>query len=175
MDYWKALKIIALNNVVNGSEDYELRRIFRWFSKTFNTPLHYVEELPIETVLQHYYENAYEELRSEDYREFEQEWSELIENEKERKERLQKAEAEKASEEEFLRISQEMAKKAAEKKSITLKGVGEQVPKIEEKVPDSGTLGKETLPAVPEIKMSFLSESDFSLLAEDLDKRGNRK
>jgi hypothetical protein len=42
--------------------EYYLRRIFRWYSKTFATPLHEVEELPLSDVLQHYWEEHYEDM-----------------------------------------------------------------------------------------------------------------
>ena len=38
------------------------RRIFRWYSKNFSTPLHEVADLPLEDVLQAYYEDTYERL-----------------------------------------------------------------------------------------------------------------
>jgi hypothetical protein len=33
-----------------------MRQIFRWYSTTYHTPLHLVEDLPLEDVLCHYYE-----------------------------------------------------------------------------------------------------------------------
>lgn len=51
-----------MHDVVREPEVYNLRYIFRWYSVTFHTPLHVVEQLPIEDILQHYYETQYEEL-----------------------------------------------------------------------------------------------------------------
>lgn len=64
MNSFLAHRLIALNTVLHPDTDpdYELRRIFRWFSKTFNTPLAQVYGLPLDEVLQHYYEARYEEL-----------------------------------------------------------------------------------------------------------------
>jgi hypothetical protein len=42
--------------------DYQLRRIFREYSKRFHTPLHLVYEMPLEEVLIDYWEALYEEL-----------------------------------------------------------------------------------------------------------------
>jgi hypothetical protein len=47
---------------VKNDPDYTLRRIFRSYSKAFNTPLHLVEELDLQYVLQHYFEHSFEEM-----------------------------------------------------------------------------------------------------------------
>jgi septal ring factor EnvC (AmiA/AmiB activator) len=64
LDQIRALRILALKEAVNKqqSNDYQLRSIFRWYSKTFHTPLHLVYNLPELDVLQAYYEDAYEHL-----------------------------------------------------------------------------------------------------------------
>lgn len=46
--------------------DYFLRRIFRWYSKTFATPLSDVYELPLEDILMHYWESQYEDMEDEE-------------------------------------------------------------------------------------------------------------
>ena len=61
----RPLKVLAMHAVVESPLDYNLRYIFRWYSQTFNTPLTEVEELPLEDVLQHYWESQYEELEDE--------------------------------------------------------------------------------------------------------------
>ena len=48
------------------SPEYQLRRVFRAYSEKFHTPLHVVEELPIEYVLLHYFEALYEEDEPKD-------------------------------------------------------------------------------------------------------------
>jgi len=64
MDQFKALQILALKEVTSEtpSADFQLRSIFRWYSKTFHTPLHVVYTLPEYDILQAYYEDIYEEL-----------------------------------------------------------------------------------------------------------------
>lgn len=52
--------------VLRGEGDYNLRTIFRWYSKTYCTPLHQVEDLPLEDVLQTYFETRFEEMEDHD-------------------------------------------------------------------------------------------------------------
>lgn len=71
MDLYEAIRLRALHQVVNSNlakpldtddDHYTLRRIFRSYSKTFNTPLHTVEELDLQDVLQHYFEHTFEQM-----------------------------------------------------------------------------------------------------------------
>lgn len=59
------LKLLAMHAVVTEPGEYTTRHIFRWYSREFGTPLHVVESLPLEDVLQHYFECQYEELAEE--------------------------------------------------------------------------------------------------------------
>lgn len=61
-----AIQKSALWAVVSPDGDAVLRNLFRWYSKTFHTPLADVEDIPIEFILQHYFETQYEELEEED-------------------------------------------------------------------------------------------------------------
>ena len=56
MDIFEAVKLNALESVVNPDSEYYLRFMFRWYSKTFHTPLHMVPDLPLVEVLTAYYE-----------------------------------------------------------------------------------------------------------------------
>jgi hypothetical protein len=56
MDTLEAIQLEAMRAVLEEDPEYLLRRIFRWYSTTYHTPLHQVEELPIEYVLQHFFE-----------------------------------------------------------------------------------------------------------------------
>lgn len=69
MDYWHALQLKALKAVLYPDRDYTLRRIHRWYSKTFFTPLEQVYDLPEEEVLLAYFEDNFEELSSNPERE----------------------------------------------------------------------------------------------------------
>lgn len=64
MENVRCLQLIALKNVLvePPDEDFRWRQICRWYSKTFATPLHEVENLPKIDVLQHYIEEQYENL-----------------------------------------------------------------------------------------------------------------
>ena len=75
MDSSEAIRLIALKAVLaarrrspDGGVDpsYGLRRVFRWYSKTFSTPLAEVELLPIDDVLQAYWEETYEDMKDEE-------------------------------------------------------------------------------------------------------------
>jgi hypothetical protein len=66
-----AIRLIALRDVyyarvgLADEHDYNLRRIFRWYSHHFHTPLHEVESLPITDVVRAYWEQRYENLDDE--------------------------------------------------------------------------------------------------------------
>ena len=65
-DQLKHLKILAMYSVLEEPAEYNIRYIFRWFSREFSTPLHVVETLPLEDVLTNYYECLYEDLSPEE-------------------------------------------------------------------------------------------------------------
>lgn len=127
-----------------------LRSIFRWYSKTFHTPLADVESLPKEHILQHYFEATFEEMEEGDLK---AELEFTLETPEERK---AKAEAEEAEEDEFMKMLEEEAKKDKEK---GLKGKI-QAPKLESlKRPEP-----EEAPLEPDepISVSF-SDNDASM------------
>lgn len=66
--HWAALRDVYFSNrnLKGVDSDYELRQIFRWYSKTFSTPLHQVVELPLEDVLRAWYEEEFEGMKEED-------------------------------------------------------------------------------------------------------------
>jgi hypothetical protein len=66
MDIYEAVKINALHSVIKPDEEYYMRFIFRWYSKTFHTPLHLVPDLPVIDVLTSYYEDMYEKMEEAD-------------------------------------------------------------------------------------------------------------
>lgn len=69
MDPFKALRARAALSVKKPDWEYSLRRIFRWYSTTFHTPLHQVEDLPIDHVLTNYYEAVFEALEPDKFEE----------------------------------------------------------------------------------------------------------
>jgi hypothetical protein len=92
MSFAEAVRLIALDLVFNSQRktpkeldpDYPVRRIFRWYSKAFHTPLHLVEELPLYDVLLAYWEEQFEALNE---RELEMEREAAIEDPEVLKER----------------------------------------------------------------------------------------
>jgi len=67
LEYYKALRIIALNEVLkeDSGQAYSLRQVFRWYSEKFHTPLHLVDDLPLHDIMQHYFESNYEKIQDE--------------------------------------------------------------------------------------------------------------
>lgn len=61
-NYIDNIKKIALLSVLEPDDEAFIRYLYRWFSKSFHTPLPQVEDLPLDYILQHYYETIYEEL-----------------------------------------------------------------------------------------------------------------
>lgn len=60
----QTIQRLALVAVETGNWDYTYRKICRWYSTTFSTPLHYVElDMLPEDVLQHYFEHTIEKLK----------------------------------------------------------------------------------------------------------------
>ena len=117
--------------------DYFLRHLFRQYAKTFHTPLHIVETLPLEQVLLHYYENLYEELVKEDKPEFvqllEKEKIRLTETKEEREIRLEKERLAKEEDEEWLTHIEEENKQQAVLQAKRLQKQTEQMMKALEK------------------------------------------
>lgn len=66
MDMNQAVKLNALNSIKNPDDAYYTRFIFRWYSKTFHTPLHTVPDIPMVDILTAYYEEMYENMEEQD-------------------------------------------------------------------------------------------------------------
>ncbi len=66
MSIIESIKKAALLSAIEPDGEAVLRFLFRWYSKTFHTPLQEVEDLPIEYILQHYFECQYEELNQDE-------------------------------------------------------------------------------------------------------------
>lgn len=61
----KSIQLIALADVEIPTWLSEFRKICRWYSKEFSTPLYQTEhELPPDYVLRHYYEHTFLELKN---------------------------------------------------------------------------------------------------------------
>ncbi len=64
----RAIRLLALQSAMADPQpaDFVLRDIFRWYSKTFATPLHEVENLPLARVIQTYWEEQYSAMVKDD-------------------------------------------------------------------------------------------------------------
>ncbi len=63
INVYEHLEILALHSVSTDKDpSYTYRKICRWFSREFNTSLPLVVKLPVEFVLQNYYESQFESL-----------------------------------------------------------------------------------------------------------------
>lgn len=61
-EYYKFKQLEAIDNILNKDDIYFQRKLYRWFSTTYNTPLLEVYELDWDFVLTHYYEANLEKL-----------------------------------------------------------------------------------------------------------------
>jgi len=83
LNIFEIAQMQAMRAVVSPTDEDCLRRIFRYYSTTFNTPLHVVSNLPLEDVLLAYFESVYENMSEED---LEEKKEYLLMTEEERKE-----------------------------------------------------------------------------------------
>lgn len=63
---YRGYQIQAAESVLDPNEVYYYRKICRWYSETFHTPLHEVHKLPADTVLTNYYESIMEKIPHND-------------------------------------------------------------------------------------------------------------
>lgn len=171
----KALQLIALRDVMQGTIDYHLRYVFRWYSRTFATPLHVVSGLPLDHVLQHFYECKYEDM---DEHEREEERKRLLQSEKERleetiaEERRQLDDLGKAQEDDeyFRRAEQEAAlhnKKTEDKKPEPEQWAIPKAPSLEQ-----GLKPGDKLP--PDIQMVFTEREKLDEMVEAIEARTSK-
>lgn len=60
------IRTIALANVVERNFGFYYRKICRWYSQSFSTPLREVEKLDPDYVLLHYFEDYFQNISEED-------------------------------------------------------------------------------------------------------------
>jgi len=73
MDLIESIQNQAMDAVVNPDDEAWMRRVFRFYSKRFATPLHLVPQLPLEDVLQAFFEEVFDDM-DEEAREDRIEW-----------------------------------------------------------------------------------------------------
>lgn len=157
MDLVEAVRMQALLSIEEADFDYTYRKICRWYSFTFHTPLPMVEELPIPLVLQHYFEHTYEQINEHEY---ERVLNEAIETPEERE--VRKQVEHKLSDEEFLKRAAEESKRKQEEAIKKKQQVIEQANLTVQKMADQEMV---KAPEPPPITMVFddsgnLSEED---------------
>jgi len=159
VNYYEALRLRAMRSVLKPDSDYQIRNVLRWYSKTYHTPLHFVETLPLEAIFTAFYEEQYEKMSEEDR---EAELQALLETDEQRIAREKRKDEEEASEYEFFNLT---AKASAEKKSPA-KDVISKIPDRFDQLSQSLKDFNDKLEALdpkppPEIDMKFVSESEF--------------
>ena len=174
MNHYEAIKAKAMLAILKPDMDYHLRKIYRWYSKTFATPLNDCYDLPIEFILQEYFEEYFEGLEEED-REFAIE--ELLETEDQRKARVSHEDSDKAAENDLLEMSKKQNAAKLEDKVKKVQGVAKPGPKpITNKLPEQIERLGNTLKQVadkikedmqtdpPDIDMKFEDDDSFERL-----------
>lgn len=161
---------IALLSVLEPDDEANLRRIHRWFSKTFFLPLPEVENLPIEYILLHYFETLYAELDEEEQK---KQVEYAIETEEERQHRIKNEEE---TDKEFVRMMNEEAKELKSKpmsKAELFSSFKVHKDKTRAVAIDESLLKKPEVPVLKEeeIKIDY-TDSD---LMDDIDSLSNKK
>lgn len=170
MNLYKALRTIALRDVLTEPPEYHLRHIFRWYSRTFHVPLPEVSNLDLEHVLQAFYETKYEDMDEEAR---EEERKILMESDEARRARLLDEDRAAASDYQFQKEAEEMFRLQQEAeaaaKTATDKAAKPIVPRlVNEELPEANLMaGAPIAPVVhPEINMSFATDDEFQALLE---------
>jgi len=65
-NYYKYLQLRAIDSIFNPNDTYFQRKICRWYSKEYSTPLKQVLVMSFDEVLIHYYENQFETIPHND-------------------------------------------------------------------------------------------------------------
>jgi hypothetical protein len=163
VDAFRATQLQALVAVLRPDYEYRLRQVHRWYSQTFYVPLPEVSDLPIDEVLQAYYETHYEQMSAEERAE---ERRQLLKTPEESFDELLREEAEEA---EMYTLGQLMAaeelerrRKAQAEKQIAV------IPRL-----NQGPLPEADLPAAPlvtdlppDVSITFVDDAELEAEAE---------
>jgi len=163
MNHYDALKLLALRAVMKPDAEAQYRSICRWYSKTFHTPLHAVDELPEEDVLTAYFEDRYEDMEEA---EREDALKSLLESKEDRKARQRAKDAEDAEAFEFAqRLAAEERQKQAQKKVADVQ-VEKKPSMLSAASQRESRLPQEGKPAAfeklePDVSIKFMDASEF--------------
>lgn len=155
--------------VLEEDQEYQLRHIFRWYSRNFNTPLYQVEELPLVEVLQAWYECQYESIVHDETREEEllKELLDLSENEEQRRKREMETERKLDDDEQFAKTVEEAEPPPTKKDPGTMQELVEEVKSRQDMdIPKRKKFSEAELPATiktlpPDVNMSFVDSDEF--------------
>lgn len=104
----EAMNLIALKGAAHPDFASQVRYVIRWYSKTFSTPLHVVEEeIPMEDVWLAFFEEKYEDMEPE---ELERAIEEALKTPDERNAEDDAAAADQIAEKKFLAMTESAAK-----------------------------------------------------------------
>lgn len=162
---FKAIQVLAAEAVKERDPEYLERYIMRWYSKTFFTPMSQVAEIPLQEIYQHFFEEYYENLQSEDDEKFAKEIAELIETDEERQTRLKAEAAEELAAQQLI--------KASEVQNASIAGIkdGEKPkgPKPKLKGTDNqGAMMPESIELPPDVDIQFALAEDFEKMINGL-------
>lgn len=62
MNFYELAQTEAIYSILNKTDLHFYRKVCRWYSSTFHTPLHHVYSIPYDELLLHYYEYHYDKL-----------------------------------------------------------------------------------------------------------------
>lgn len=175
LDLLKAIRLLAYDAVTRKGSEYILRFIFRWYSREFSVPLPQVDEIPLEDVLQAFFECRYEQM---DEHEREDEESKLRETQPERLEREAREKRESEDDDDFLREAIAEARRANADaargprdldepidpdlgRRVALPIMGEKLPQSFQEVADKADAKLKEIP--PDIDVKFVGEGELDL------------
>ncbi len=161
------LQVLAFREVLAETNEYRLRFLYRWYSKTFATPLHRVSSIPLTDVLEAFWEERYEKMEPE---ELETERGRLLETDAERLARLIKEDRDKVELESF--VEEVKATAAVTQKIPDLKvpaPVKTQRPIPEPSLPEASQLKKASDSLPENISIKFTPTDFFDELINRLD------
>lgn len=160
------IRLNAMHAVVTSDDSYQLREIFRWYSKEYTTPLHIVEELPLEDVLTCYFEDRYKKLVNspENEEKLLKEIVYLTESDDERKLRKRKEDEEDAE----LTQGDQAFLKAAQKEAEKQDTETNELPIQSSAIPKKDTQ-KALLEIEPDVEVQWVDDSEMELELEKAD------
>lgn len=160
----KATRLLAFRAVNKRDPEYVFRHILRWYSRTFNTPLHEVEELPIDEVMTHFFECRYEDMSDH---ELDEEEEDLLLTDAEKKAKKEKQKNDEVDDDDFYELMKAQASGSspgtkpvtADGAIVTAEPLPLGLPANFQKLADTAEAAEKQIP--PDIKMTFVSDKEL--------------